>query len=158
MLSRKAKEVVEDKKRVCIHRRKLHLKASTFAHGRVKTLGKEQLKFLVRFMLQALNRLQKVVRLFSAQDKSSVALKPAKGAEVKANPSTDELSEITLWPKVCSGLIPKVMLILPRDKRAVAVPPQLLVLNQHDYGRDQIASAGRKPSDLPCLCACWKMW
>lgn len=37
------------------------------------------------------------------------------------------------------------MLILPRDKRAVAVPPQLLVLNQRDCGRDQIASAGRKP-------------
>lgn len=85
------------------------------------------------------------VRLFSAQDKSSAALKPAKGAEVKANPRTDKLSEITPLPEVCSGLIPKVILILPRDKRAVAVPPQLLVLNQHDYGRDQIASAGRKP-------------
>lgn len=85
------------------------------------------------------------VRLFSAQDQSSAALKPAKEAEVKANLSTDKLSEIAALPEFCSGLIPKVMLILPRDKKAVAVPPQLLVLNQHDYERDQIASAGRKP-------------
>lgn len=88
------------------------------------------------------------MRLFSAQGKSSAALQPAKGAEVKANPSTDKLSEITPLPEICSGLIPKVML---RDKRAVAVPPQLLVLNQHAYGRDQIASAGRKPLWLTLL-------
>lgn len=30
---------------------KLHLQASTFALGKLRTLGKEQLKFLVRFVL-----------------------------------------------------------------------------------------------------------
>lgn len=73
----------------------------------------------------------------------------------RQTPSTDKLSDLMLSPKVCPGLIPQVMLILPRDKRAVAVPSQLLVLNQH--GRDQIASVGRKPSGLNSLCACCKI-
>lgn len=31
------------------------------------------------------------------------ALKPAKGAEVKAKPSTEELSEVTPLPEVCTN-------------------------------------------------------